>query len=103
TRSGTAATGAAGDAGAYALVGTTVGSVTTFGAPFGTPIQLQAGLADNYHLFGGSRERWGDYSAVSVDPNDPTTFWLINEFVQAGGTSGAVWADNISALNVAPV
>jgi hypothetical protein len=100
TRSGTAATGSAGNAGAYALVGTTTGTVTTFGAP----IQLQAGLANNYHLLNRPPpERWGDFSAVSVDPNDTNTFWLINEYVLAGGTSSAVWVDNVTALSVTPV
>lgn len=28
------------------------------------------------------RQRWGDYSAVTVDPNDPFTFWLIGEFAR---------------------
>ena len=45
----------------YAVVGDTVEGVTTFGSP----LLLKAGV-DNYHLFGGSGERWGDYSATTV-------------------------------------
>ena len=37
-------------------------------------------------------ERWGDYSAMSVDPNDDCTFWYTNEFVGAGG----LWATRIA-------
>jgi hypothetical protein len=93
---GTSTSGAAGD---YVVVGGTVGSTTTFG----TPLQLQDGFANNYHLFGGTGERWGDLSQVSVDPNDTNTFWLINEFAQVGGTGGASrWADNITQLTVVP-
>ncbi|NOX18149.1 MAG: T9SS type A sorting domain-containing protein [Chlorobi bacterium] len=48
---------------------------------------LQAGL-DYYHrTFGGGRNRWGDYSSVSVDPSDGISFWLFNEFAMARGTT----------------
>jgi RTX calcium-binding nonapeptide repeat (4 copies) len=39
--------------------------------------------------------RWGDYSAMSVDPNDDCTFWYTNEFVGAGG----LWATRIARFN----
>jgi RTX calcium-binding nonapeptide repeat (4 copies) len=39
--------------------------------------------------------RWGDYSAMSVDPNDDCTFWYTNEFVGAGGP----WATRIARFN----
>jgi hypothetical protein len=26
------------------------------------------------------RQRWGDYAAVTLDPNDPNTFWAIGEY-----------------------
>ena len=32
--------------------------------------------------------RWGDYSAMSVDPTDNTTFWTTNEYI---GTYGGTW------------
>ena len=60
------------------------------------PQLLQAGLTNGYHLFGGTGERWGDYSAVSVDPNDQGDFWLINEYA----VNSSTWADNISALSI---
>ncbi len=50
-----------------------------------TEVQLVAG--------GGSQtvnERWGDYSAMSIDPADDCTFWYTNEYYdnQTSGTSG---------------
>ncbi len=92
TRSGDSTTGTAGRAGAYADVGFTTGTTTTFGSP----MLLQAGLTNGYHLFGGPGERWGDYSTVSVDPSDQGNFWLINEYA----VNSATWADNISALSI---
>ncbi len=58
----------------YAFVGETVGGVTTFGPP----LLLKAGSA-SYIATDVSRgdTRWGDYSATSVDPADPTRFWTI--------------------------
>ena len=43
---------------------------------------LQAGTIGNYHdgneIFGGAPEsRWGDYSATTSDPADPSRFWTI--------------------------
>ncbi|MEO8959338.1 MAG: hypothetical protein ABI304_10370, partial [Rudaea sp.] len=33
----------------------------------------------------GSLHRWGDYSAMTVDPTDDCTFWYTNEYIQANG------------------
>jgi hypothetical protein len=61
----------------YAVAGTTVNSVTTFG----DPILLKAGVAP-YELGGNPPfpARWGDYSATTVDPSDPFHFWTIQEW-----------------------
>ncbi len=95
TRSGNASTGAAGDAGSYAVAGTTLGAVTTFGSD----IALQPGLVNNYHVIGGAGERWGDYSAVSLDPSDDLSFWVANEYALSSNR----WAVNIAQLQFAAV
>lgn len=46
---------------------------------------LRAGLDDYVRTFGGASNRWGDYSAISVDPFDEC-FWVYNEHAIAGGT-----------------
>ena len=58
----------------YAFVGETVNGVTSFGPP----LLLKAGSA-SYKLTSASygATRWGDYSATSADPSDPTRFWTI--------------------------
>jgi hypothetical protein len=52
------------------------------------------------HLFDGAgsqasdtRNRWGDYSALSVDPVDDCTFWYTNEYYQS--TSSFNWRTRI--------
>ena len=69
--------------GAYAIAGAVVGGVTTFG----DLILLQAGLADYERINGNPpRNRWGDYSATVVDPEDPRHFWTFQEYVYARDT-----------------
>jgi autotransporter-associated beta strand protein len=36
--------------------------------------------------FGSGRNRWGDYSSISLDPADGLTFWLFNEDAQTRGS-----------------
>ncbi len=45
---------------------------------------LRHGLAGYYETFGGSRNRWGDYSGASVNPRNDTDFWTIQESSIAG-------------------
>jgi len=46
-------------------------------------------------------DRWGDYSAMTVDPTDGTTFWYTQQYSNGGWN----WRTQIAALNfaVAPV
>jgi hypothetical protein len=40
-----------------------------------------SGSQDN----GTYADRWGDYTAMQVDPTDDCTFWYVDEYLQAGG------------------
>ncbi|MEO8677056.1 MAG: hypothetical protein ABI569_15890, partial [Casimicrobiaceae bacterium] len=55
-----------------------------------TEVQLIAGLGSQTNSCGGPCDRWGDYSAMSLDPVDDCTFWYTNEYYdsQANGTIG---------------
>ena len=74
----------------YAVVGTTELGVTTFGEP----MLLKEGVSDYEVTSGAGRNRWGDYSATVVDPEDPFTFWTFQEFVSAED----VWSTQITEL-----
>ena len=80
-------------------------------------ILLKTSLVDDYHngsVFGGvatGRQRWGDYSQVSVDPDDIHKFWVIGEFAREydnaagghpGGTGGSRWGTYIAAVTAVP-
>jgi len=49
----------------------------------------------------GSAARWGDYSMMSVDPSDDSTFWYTQEYIQTTGFTS--WRTRIASFNVAPV
>jgi hypothetical protein len=40
--------------------------------------------------------RWGDYSALTVDPVDDCTFWYTQEYIKAGG--GSNWSTRIASF-----
>ena len=47
-------------------------------------------------------ERWGDYSATVLDPDDDTTFWIANEYCIVGRVAGddAEWGTRIARMNL---
>ena len=47
---------------------------------------LMAGTDWYYRAFSGTRNRWGDYSGISLDPADEATFWVFNEYAMTRGT-----------------
>ena len=47
----------------------------------------------------GSGSRWGDYSAMSVDPVDDCTFWYTNEYLPANGSFN--WNTRIGSFKFA--
>ena len=58
-------------------------------APAGTlqsSAVLAAGVDRYFRAFGGTANRWGDYSGLALDPSDNATFWAFNLYAQARGT-----------------
>jgi hypothetical protein len=82
----------------FAYAGLTVNGVTTFSGP----TVLRAGTIGNYHdaneLFGDAESRWGDYSATTPDPSDPSRFWTI----QMLPISSQNWATQITEILMLP-
>ncbi len=57
--------------------------------------EYKEGLAPYYKTYGGGRNRWGDYSAVFVDPEDDINMWAIHEYAELPDGSdqwGTWWA-----------
>lgn len=79
----------------------------------GAPIVLKVSPIGDYHngstQFSAAvgRQRWGDYAQVTVDPNDPTKFWVIGEYalgyLPSPTASFSRWGTWISEFGVAAV
>jgi PKD repeat protein len=57
--------------------------------------EYKAGLAPYYKTYGGDRNRWGDYSAVFVDPVHDVNFWAMHEYAELPAAQdqwGTWWA-----------
>jgi len=67
-----------------------------------TETQMYAGTASQVNNCGGAAcDRWGDYSAMSLDPADSCTFWYVNEYYDANdGFPGAAgnWHTRIGSF-----
>lgn len=79
---------------------------------------LKVSIVDDYHngsidgFTATGRQRWGDYSAVSLDPTNNQTFWVIGEYAREyndlvgghpGGTGGSRWSTWISQIQISAV
>jgi hypothetical protein len=60
-------------AGAYASLGTSEAVYT-----------VKSGVAPYFRDFGRGRNRWGDYTGISVDPVDDS-FWIFNQYADTVG------------------
>ncbi len=47
---------------------------------------IKEGEAPYKRFFGGSRNRWGDYSGISVDPTNDDFVWVFNEYAAEPGS-----------------
>jgi hypothetical protein len=83
-------------ASAYASVGSFNGTTTTFG----TPQLVQGGTGPYFIDYGTGRNRWGDYSATMLDPNDPSTFWTVQEFSNTISPGGSSWDTQFTAFGI---
>jgi Immune inhibitor A-like, MAM domain len=67
--------------------------------PLNTLAQGEAHLYDGAGSQSGSGNRWGDYSALSIDPVDDTTFWYTNEYYST--TTSFNWRTRIGSFKLA--
>lgn len=65
----------------------------------GPPAIVQSATANSNDLTNQfNQHRWGDYSTLSVDPNDDMTFWTVQEYSNAPDS----WAVRIIQLKAPP-
>ena len=64
--------------------------------PLGVMAQGEATIIAGTGSQTHSASRWGDYSALTVDPVDDCTFWYTNEYIQTTGS--AAWQTRIGSF-----
>ncbi len=55
---------------------------------------MQTGKANYVVTFGGTRNRWGDYTGIYSDPSDESNLWMHTEFVESTNRWGT-WISKI--------
>ena len=60
------------------------------------PVQYRAGTGPQNNIDSYGRNRWGDYSYTSLDPDNESDFWTIQEY----GHSVNKWGTQIAVLRV---
>ena len=96
-------------------VGYSVSSLTTFPSvryagrlvsdPANQLTQGEATLVAGSGVQRGTANRWGDYSALSLDPTDDATFWYTQEYYTAASqaTSTVGWLTRVGSFKFAGV
>jgi hypothetical protein len=65
----------------------------------GSPNVIQSATANSNDLVNQfNQHRWGDYSTMSVDPNDDMTFWTVQEYSTASNS----WAVRVIQIKAPP-
>ena len=73
---------------------------------FQAPVVIAAGAGEYDDFLAEDPERWGDYSAVAIDPDDDETFWVSNQVCETAPTaagSDAVWGTRSARLGAVVV
>jgi hypothetical protein len=59
---------------------------------------IKEGLGSQTNTWSGTPSRWGDYSAMSVDPSEPSKFWYTQEYYQT--TNQSNWKTRIGSFTL---
>jgi Concanavalin A-like lectin/glucanases superfamily/Putative binding domain, N-terminal len=60
-------------------------------------VQIKAGEASYQLTDSDGRNRWGDYSYTSLDPNDDMTMWTIQEYAASPSSTWGTWVAKLLA------
>jgi hypothetical protein len=66
--------------------------------PLGTLGQTETTLVAGSGYQSHSASRWGDYSAMQVDPSDDCTFWFTTEYIVTSGSAN--WVTRVGAFKL---
>jgi len=61
---------------------------------------LKPGEANYVKTFSGTRNRWGDYNGIALDPAEPTAVWVHTEYAALPSNT---WANRVGKITMGPV
>ena len=70
------------------------------GDPGNQMTQGEVTIVNGSGFQGHSSGRWGDYSAMAVDPVDDCTFWYTQEYYNSTTSGGAAWQTRVGAVKL---
>jgi hypothetical protein len=72
------------------------------GDPAGQMTLGEATIIDGSGIQRTTNSRWGDYTAMSIDPSDDCTFWYVNEYYTLTGQneSTAGWQTRVASVKL---
>ena len=66
-------------------------------------LQTKGGEGDYFQDFGSGRNRWGDFSAICLDPNNYRNVWSTSEYAGTNSTaSNGLWSTWVNQFNIFP-
>ncbi|GAB4330609.1 MAG: hypothetical protein Kow0037_06510 [Calditrichia bacterium] len=65
-------------------------------------VQLKAGESNYIKTFGGSRNRWGDYSGICNDPINNDLVWMFAEYAASPANTWGTWWGEVTYGTVNP-
>lgn len=68
-------------------------------AGLSTSVTMKEGAGNYVLTFGGTRNRWGDYNGIAVDPSDQTTMWAHTEYAMAKNS----WGTWVASAKIGPL
>ncbi len=54
-------------------------------------IPIQPGKANYVKIFSSTRNRWGDYNGIALDPVDRNNFWMFTEYAETPSSTWGTW------------
>ncbi len=62
------------------------------------PVEYQTGLGFQNLIDSFGRNRWGDYSLCTLDPDDELTMWTVQEYGHSPSGATSIWGTRIAQL-----
>lgn len=68
-----------------------------------SPYLFKSGEAKYFKTYGGTSNRWGDYTMTMMDPADPNALWTIQQYATLPGNGNDRWATQWAKVATAVV